>query len=141
MRSLDEVRSDNATQLAAREAQHRRAIDERSVARAAARAAKPWRVEGLSAAERWRIRYEHDPDFNLRERLRTALRHKKEGFRFAERMREALETGGRSRSIERKLGYSITQLAAHLERQFGPGMDWPVFLTGRIHIDHVLPLS
>lgn len=56
-------------------------------------------------------------------------------------MREALKTGGRSRAIERKLGYSIAKLTAHLERQFAPGMDWPVFLSGRIHIDHVLPLS
>lgn len=56
-------------------------------------------------------------------------------------MREALATGGRSRAIERKLGYSIADLAAHLQRQFAPGMNWPVFLTGRIHIDHVLPLS
>jgi len=141
MRTMDDVRVKNAAQMVVRDGEHRRAVEERSSARAAARAAKPWLADGLSAAERWRLRYECDPDFNLRERLRTALRHRKEGVRLAERIREALKTSGRSRAIERKLGYSIAQLGVHLERQFGPGMDWPIFLTGRIHIDHILPLS
>ena len=37
------------------------------------------------------------------------------------------------------LGYSISELTLHLERQFLPGMSWDNY--GKWHIDHILPVS
>lgn len=105
------------------------------------RAEVPWRVPGLTAGERWAIRYKTDPGFNLRERVRTAFRHKREGARIGELLRSNIARGGRSRLAERQLGYSISELIRHLERQFTAGMTWPVFMTGAIHIDHIVPLA
>lgn len=39
------------------------------------------------------------------------------------------------------LGYSLSELQAHLESKFTQGMSWEHFLAGRIHIDHVVPVS
>jgi hypothetical protein len=37
------------------------------------------------------------------------------------------------------VGYSVSDLAAHIERQFTRGMSWKNM--GRWHIDHILPKS
>lgn len=37
--------------------------------------------------------------------------------------------------------YTISQLKNHLESLFTEGMNWDVFATGQIHIDHVKPKS
>ena len=39
------------------------------------------------------------------------------------------------------LGYPLSELVAHLERQFTKGMTWDAFRNGGIHIDHIIPLS
>lgn len=38
-------------------------------------------------------------------------------------------------------GYIIAELHCHLERQFKGRMSWAAFLAGKIHIDHIVPLS
>ena len=62
-------------------------------------------------------------------------------MRIGELMRDTIKRGGRSRNIERKLGFSIAELIRHLERLFESDMSWASFLRGEIHIDHRLPLS
>lgn len=110
-------------------------------AQAAARASKPWLEPGLTDAEKWRCRYEHDPVFNLREKVRAGLRRKRRSVRISKIVRAAV-TGreGVSRA-ERFLGYTIQELKAHLQEQFRPGMDWERFCRGEIHIDHIRPVS
>lgn len=39
------------------------------------------------------------------------------------------------------VGYSSSELKAHLENLFTNGMDWEIFKTGAIHIDHILPIT
>ena len=39
------------------------------------------------------------------------------------------------------VGYSADDLRLHLERQFMRGMTWAKFLSGDIHIDHIVPVS
>jgi len=46
--------------------------------------------------------------------------------------------GARTREI---LGYTITELACHLERQFKPGMSWSNYNQHGWHIDHIVPLE
>jgi hypothetical protein len=45
------------------------------------------------------------------------------------------ERGGDSKKWSKALGYTVDQLRAHLEAQFGPGMSWAN--AGAWHIDHI----
>lgn len=100
---------------------------------------QPWQEPGLSSAQVYRLRYRLDPEFNLKERMRRQVtkRLKRDGI--ATVMREAIRRGGESNAVQRALGYTIADLAAHLERQFTPGMTWDRFKSGEIHIDHITP--
>ncbi len=50
-----------------------------------------------------------------------------------------LSQGKGGRKTEDLLGYSMRELAGHLEKQFQRGMSWDNM--GEWHIDHILPLS
>jgi hypothetical protein len=99
----------------------------------------PWANPRLSGAEYYRMRYALDPEFNLRERLRRQITKKRKRDGVSDVMRRAIRTGGESSVIEKLFGYTITQLKAHLESHFHDGMDWPAFMRGEIHIDHIKP--
>lgn len=91
-------------------------------------------------AREYRWRYRFDADFRLKERLRRQLRKKSEAVPgLAEIIRYAMKRAGRSGAVESLLGYSITQLRDHLERQFVAGMTWSCFGKDGWHIDHILP--
>lgn len=53
-------------------------------------------------------------------------------------MRVALHTGKGGRRWEALVGYTVAELASHLERQFLPGMTWEN-MGRRWHIDHIRP--
>lgn len=69
-----------------------------------------------------------DPAFRLRRlmsrRMWMSLRNAKDGW-----------------SWEKLVGYTRSDLHAHLERQFTKGMSWEAFAAGKIHIDHILPVA
>ena len=100
---------------------------------------QPWRNPRLTNTERYRIRYAQDVEFNLNERIRNQQRKKARRDGVAEIIRGAIRRNGRSPRVEKLLGYSIAELKVHLERQFSKGMDWPRFMAGEIHIDHIIP--
>ena len=55
-------------------------------------------------------------------------------------IRKSLETGSKSRrSWQSLVGYTVTDLKNHLERQFHAGMSWENY--GKWHIDHIIPLA
>lgn len=101
----------------------------------------PWRDPSLSDAEAFRLQYRLDPEFNLKQRMRAALKRKRQGIRLAELFRDAIYRQGTSPRAEAFAGYSTADLKRHLERQFTKGMTWQAFCEGRIHIDHIVPLS
>ena len=105
------------------------------------RASKPWLQTG-DPAEKFRLRYRLDPEFNLAQRIRAQARKGKLGYRIASRVRSAV-TAKRPRSqyLADLLGYSMADLRRHLERQFAKGMTWQRFLAAEIVIDHVTPLA
>lgn len=102
---------------------------------------RPWSNPRLSDAESYRLRYKYDSDFSIKERIRRQLNKlsKKDGI--GDIIRAALVREGESNAVRANLGYSITDLKAHLERQFVAGMDWRSFCDGKIHIDHIVPKS
>ena len=54
-------------------------------------------------------------------------------------IKNSLRDTKNGRSWESLVGYTISELMVHLERQFTPGMDWKN--RGRWHIDHIVPLD
>lgn len=101
----------------------------------------PWTNPALSKAERFKLRYELDSEFNLKQRVRAALRRKRQGIRLGCIMRAAVNRNGNSPTAEAFLGYSMFDLRKHLERQFTNKMTWDAFRAGQIHIDHIVPLA
>lgn len=104
-------------------------------------ATKAWMRPGLTKAEQFALRYRLDAEFNLRQRIRAAMKRKRQGIRLGEMLRGAMVREGRSPKAEAFIGYSAAELRTHLERQFTKGMTWKAFCEGRIHIDHIVPLS
>jgi len=102
---------------------------------------QPWTAQGLSAAEKFRLRYALDPEFNIKQRLRAAMRRKRQGYKMGDLIRGALKRGGSTPKFEDFVGYSTSDLKVHLEAQFTKGMNWESFARGEIHIDHIVPLS
>lgn len=105
------------------------------------RYSRPWSRPGLSEAQQFHIRYHHDPEFNLRQKLRAAFRRKRQGHKIGDLLRMAMKRNGSSPSAEAFVGYTVADLRVHLERQFTKGMDWAKFCAGEIHIDHRVPIK
>lgn len=80
------------------------------------------------ARKRYQERYRTDPQF----RMAVVLR---------KRIVMALKTRGisKSKSLRELLGCAISDLKAHLEKQFKPGMSWSNH--GDWHIDHIKPCA
>lgn len=82
-------------------------------------------------------------------RNRNAARRKNEPWynlkcRISARINKMLKIGGGSKaraSTADLLGYSIDDLAKHLEKQFTKGMSWEKLMNGEIHLDHITPVS
>jgi hypothetical protein len=88
---------------------------------------RPERVE-------YKRRYSTEYSRRKREQPRTRLNH-----RISQLMRNSLGSGKGGRKWTAIVGYTITELEAHLERQFVTGMGW--HNMGEWHVDHVLPLA
>ena len=99
----------------------------------------PWANPRLSEAERYRIQYRMDLDFNLKERVRRQHTKKAKRDGVQELIRGAIRRNGTSSRVEELCGYSIAELRQHIERQFTKGMTWDRFMAGEIHIDHIVP--
>lgn len=105
---------------------------------------KPWTRPNLSGADKWRIRYENDLAFRLRNITKARMRRKGIGRDAMHHMRRVLYGVAGPvalSSIEAAVGYSMVDFKNHLERRFTDGMNWDVFKTGAIHIDHIRPLN
>lgn len=102
---------------------------------------EPWRDPRLSDAEKYRVRYSLDEEFVIKERLRSMERKRRRNGRINELMRRALNDQGKSARLLDLVGYEVSELRDHLERQFTRGMNWEKFRNGDIHIDHIIPQS
>lgn len=62
-------------------------------------------------------------------------------LRVSHGIQSSLHGNKAGRSWETLVGYTLPQLKAHLESLFTEGMTWELFMQGKIHIDHIFPLS
>lgn len=118
---------------------------------------KKWRVENPDKAkasnQNWRVRnperqreivrnyYKNNPE---KWEAYIEKRHENPHYRIDSSIRAGINKsikrgtkGGRRRN--EILGYTTSELCAHLEKQFLPGMTWANY--GEWHIDHIVPLS
>lgn len=79
-------------------------------------------------AQRLKAKYQTDPVFNLKVRMRTAMRHalRRRGFSKAQRTKEVL-------------GCDWETFKMHIERQFLKGMTWEN--RAMWELDHIVPLA
>lgn len=80
--------------------------------------------------ERFDIRYNNDPLFNLKHRLRCRL---------YDMLRK--RKWHKANSFAKYIGCSLPDLHAHLQSLFTVGMTWDKIMNGEIEIDHIIPLS
>lgn len=93
--------------------------------------AKRHRDKGL-LKQRHAIRYASDVQYNLAVRLRNRIRM---AFHKA-------KNGARKHDCTIKLlGCSYDEFRKHIESKFTFGMSWQEVLEGKIHIDHIKPIS
>lgn len=94
-----------------------------------------------NAGEDFKRRYRSDPQFNAKQRLRSHLRKLATlDGRLAANVAGACK--GRSAGLAKwwaALGYTVTDLVAHLQSTMPAGSTWDDFLAGRLHIDHKRP--
>jgi hypothetical protein len=89
-------------------------------------AGRPWRVRGIDEPSAFKLRYRHDPKYKLRMTMKRWMNKKVKGTRI-------------SRKWSDVLGWQPTELKAHIEKQFRPGMRWENY--GEWHIDHITPVK
>lgn len=61
--------------------------------------------------------------------------------RMSQSVRLSLRDSKQGLSWESLVGYTSKDLKKHLEKQFKDGMDWDKFMSGEIHIDHIIPVK
>jgi hypothetical protein len=102
---------------------------------------QPWKDHRIPASDAFKLRYKHDPEFCIQQRMRAHMRRQKKKDKIGDIMRCALKANGKSNAVERLLGYTVAELREHLEKQFTKRMNWKRFADGDIHIDHIIPIS
>ena len=56
-------------------------------------------------------------------------------------IRKSLKNGKEGKGWEELVGYSVSELKNHLEKQFKNGLNWKKFFEEKYHIDHIKPKS
>lgn len=87
----------------------------------------------------YRWRYANDTEFRLKECLRRQLRKKAGIERIEQAIRAAIKGVKTHAAMEHLLGYRMSELRQHLERQFVRGMSWKNYGKAGWHIDHIMP--
>lgn len=82
--------------------------------------------QAMCRAARARSKAKHGHAFTINERMSAGIR-------------QSLRLGKGGWRWETIVGYTLDELAFHLARQFTKGMTWDEFMSGNIHIDHIVP--
>lgn len=100
---------------------------------------KPWNNPRFSKSEKFNIRYRLDNEFNTYQKTRRQLKKYLYEDGIGDIIRSGIINSGKSRKVEDMLGYTISDITKHIEKQFTKGMTWDKFRNGDIHIDHIIP--
>ena len=56
-------------------------------------------------------------------------------------IRESLKGNKAGRHWENLVGYSVNDLEEHLQKKMPPHYTWQDYLEGKLHLDHIIPIS
>jgi hypothetical protein len=76
----------------------------------------------------WKNKYNSDLKFNLNAKMSSAIR-------------ESLKNNKNKWHWETLVGYTVIDLKNHLEKTIPQGYTWQDYLDGKLHIDHIIPVS
>jgi len=83
----------------------------------------------IERIRRWgNKKYKSDLRYNLNNKIRTAIRL-------------SLNGNKNGRHWEDLIGYSLNKLIKHLKKTIPKGYTWQDFMKGKLHIDHIIPIS
>lgn len=74
------------------------------------------------------IKRKTDSRFNLNQKIKRAIQH-------------SLKGNKNGRGWERLVGYTLEDLFRRLKSTMPEDYDWQDFLKGKLHIDHIIPIS
>jgi hypothetical protein len=63
------------------------------------------------------------------------------GYKMSCLIRHSLRKNKNGYHWETLVGFTLVDLKQHIESQFKNGMNWDLFMQGKIHIDHIIPIS
>ena len=78
--------------------------------------------------ERRNLRHKTDLKFNLNDRISAGIR-------------QSLKRNKNGRHWETLLDYTVEDLIKRLKKTMPEGYTWEDFLTGELHIDHIIPID
>ncbi len=90
---------------------------------------KQWKKNNIEKIKKYnRNKYKTNLKFNLNEKIRILINHSLKGNKAGQRW-------------ESLVGYILTDLIIRLKKTMPVGYTWQDFLTGELHIDHIIPIS
>jgi hypothetical protein len=101
---------------------------------------KKWYKDNYASIVEWResykprrreldhIRRKTDPKYRVRSAISTGVNY-------------SLRNGKEGRGWESLVGYTLSDLTKHLEKQFTDGMTWDNYGRNGWHVDHIIPVS
>ena len=88
-----------------------------------------WRKNNPGYMYQWRKNnHRTDLKFNLNDRMRRAINH-------------SLKGNKNGRHWETLVGYTLDDLVKRLKKTMPEGYGWQDYLKGKLHIDHIIPVS
>jgi len=82
----------------------------------------------MGGLKEYRERRKNNPRYILNNRISRGISH-------------CLKGNKNGRHWEKLVGYTHKQLIKHLKETLPVGYDWQDFLSGKLHIDHKIPIS
>ena len=94
---------------------------------------KQWNKDNYEKIRKYKREYiamkiKIDPKFNLNHRMRTAIA-------------KSLKGNKKGRRWEDLVGYTLSNLMKRLKKTIPKDYTWQDYLGGRLHIDHIIPIS
>lgn len=94
---------------------------------------KEWREKNKGAFLQTRRRYENN---RYKTDVKFALSRN-----FARKIRDSLRGNKKGRHWEDIVGYTIEQFKRHLKKTMPDGYVWKDYFSGKLHIDHIIPIA
>jgi len=109
---------------------------------------KQWRKDNPKKTKQYRTEYRKENYEKLNKQRRQYQKHKREtdlrfnlNDRISKAIRKSLKNNKAGKHWETLVGYTTNDLIKHLKKTMPKGYAWQDYLDGKLHIDHIIPIS